>query len=73
MLPESDPGESDPDQDDEPQQILTFGLIGPGTVGSVLLDQIGGEIGRLKRDCNLDLRVRAIATSQRMERIVSLQ
>jgi aspartokinase/homoserine dehydrogenase 1 len=44
---------------------LSIGLIGPGTVGRVLLAQIGSQIGRL-RALNLDLRVRAIASSKRM-------
>jgi aspartokinase/homoserine dehydrogenase 1 len=44
---------------------LSIGLIGPGTVGRVLLAQIGSQLERL-RALNLDLRVRAIATSERM-------
>jgi bifunctional aspartokinase / homoserine dehydrogenase 1 len=44
---------------------LSIGLIGPGTVGRVLLAQIGTQLERL-RALNLDLRVRAIATSKRM-------
>ena len=44
---------------------LSIGLIGPGTVGRVLLAQIGTQIERL-RELNLDLRVRGIATSKRM-------
>ncbi|MDE2306270.1 MAG: bifunctional aspartate kinase/homoserine dehydrogenase I [Gammaproteobacteria bacterium] len=44
---------------------VSIGLIGPGTVGKVLLEQIGGQIGRL-RSRNVDLRVRGIATSNRM-------
>jgi aspartokinase/homoserine dehydrogenase 1 len=44
---------------------LSIGLIGPGTVGRVLLAQIGTQIERL-RALNLDLRVRAIASSKRM-------
>jgi bifunctional aspartokinase / homoserine dehydrogenase 1 len=44
---------------------LSIGLIGPGTVGRVLLAQIGTQIERL-RALNLDLRVRGIATSTRM-------
>ena len=44
---------------------LSIGLIGPGTVGRVLLAQIGTQIDRL-RALNLDLRVRGIATSKRM-------
>jgi aspartokinase/homoserine dehydrogenase 1 len=44
---------------------LSIGLIGPGTVGSVLLAQIATQIDRL-RELNLDLRVRGIASSKRM-------
>jgi aspartokinase/homoserine dehydrogenase 1 len=44
---------------------LSIGLIGPGTVGRVLLEQIGSQVERLK-SLNLDLRVRGIATSKRM-------
>jgi aspartokinase/homoserine dehydrogenase 1 len=44
---------------------LSIGLIGPGTVGRVLLAQIGTQIERL-RALNLDLRVRGIASSKRM-------
>lgn len=45
---------------------LSIGLIGPGTVGSVLLDQLASQAARLKRDFNVDLRVRGIAGSKRM-------
>jgi aspartokinase/homoserine dehydrogenase 1 len=44
---------------------LSIGLIGPGTVGSVLLAQIATQVERL-RALNLDLRVRGIAGSKRM-------
>src|SRR5208282_5498279 len=44
---------------------LSIGLIGPGTVGRVLLAQIASQLERL-RALNLDLRVRAIAGSTRM-------
>ena len=44
---------------------LSIGLIGPGTVGRVLLAQIATQIERL-RELNLDLRVRGIASSKRM-------
>ncbi len=47
-------------------QTVSIGLIGPGNVGGVLLDQIAGERARLARDSNLDLRVRALASSRRM-------
>jgi aspartokinase/homoserine dehydrogenase 1 len=44
---------------------MSIGLIGPGTVGRVLLAQIATQIERL-RELNLDLRVRGIASSKRM-------
>jgi aspartokinase/homoserine dehydrogenase 1 len=44
---------------------LSIGLIGPGTVGRVLLAQMASQLQRL-RALNLDLRVRGIAGSQRM-------
>jgi len=44
---------------------LSIGLIGPGTVGRVLLTQIATQIERL-RALNLDLRVRGIMSSTRM-------
>src|SRR5580692_9969537 len=44
---------------------LSIGLIGPGTVGRVLLAQIESQLERL-RGLNLDLRVRGIASSKRM-------
>jgi bifunctional aspartokinase / homoserine dehydrogenase 1 len=44
---------------------LSIGLIGPGTVGRVLLKQIASQLERL-RALNLDLRVRGIASSKRM-------
>src|ERR1700692_4163508 len=44
---------------------LPIGLVGPGTVGRVLLAQIATQIERL-RALNLDLRVRGIAGSKRM-------
>ena len=47
-------------------QTLSIGLIGPGQVGSALVRQILEAAERLKRDANLDLRLRAVATSTRM-------
>ena len=44
---------------------LSIGLIGPGTVGRVLLAQLATQVERL-RALNLDLRVRGIAASKRM-------
>ncbi|MGA0098371.1 MAG: ACT domain-containing protein, partial [Steroidobacteraceae bacterium] len=45
---------------------LSIGVLGPGTVGSVLLDQLSSQVARLKQDFNVDLRVRAIAGSRNM-------
>lgn len=45
---------------------LSIGLIGPGTVGRVLLQQIASQMERLRRDASLDLRIRAVASSSRM-------
>jgi aspartokinase/homoserine dehydrogenase 1 len=47
-------------------QTLSVGLVGAGLVGGALLDQLAGEIPRLRREFNLDLRVRGIMTSSRM-------
>jgi bifunctional aspartokinase / homoserine dehydrogenase 1 len=44
---------------------LSIGLIGPGTVGRVLLAQIATQLERLG-ELNLDLRVRGITSSTRM-------
>jgi aspartokinase/homoserine dehydrogenase 1 len=45
---------------------ISIGLIGPGTVGAVLLDQLVSQTERLRRDFHLDLRVRGILTSRHM-------
>jgi aspartokinase/homoserine dehydrogenase 1 len=47
-------------------QTISVGVIGPGKVGTALLDQIAAAAPRLKREANLDLRLRALATSRRM-------
>lgn len=47
-------------------QTLSIGLIGPGKVGAALLRQIEAARPRLLREHQLDLRLRAVATSQRM-------
>jgi aspartokinase/homoserine dehydrogenase 1 len=47
-------------------KTLSVGLIGPGVVGSTLLEQIEKRAGRLVEDFNLDIRVRAIARSSAM-------
>jgi aspartokinase/homoserine dehydrogenase 1 len=45
---------------------ISIGLIGPGTVGKVLLEQIAAESARLRDEFNLDLRVRGILSSKKM-------
>ncbi len=47
-------------------KTISIGLIGPGTVGATLLEQIERQSERLIEDFNLDLRVRAIARSKKM-------
>ena len=45
---------------------VSIGLIGPGTVGKVLLEQIAAESPRLRDEFKLDLRVRGILSSKKM-------
>jgi len=45
---------------------LSVGIIGPGTVGRVLLEQVASQSERLRRDFKLDLRVRGLLSSRRM-------
>ncbi len=45
---------------------MSIGVIGPGTVGRVLLDQLASQRERLMRDFNIDLRVRGVLRSQQM-------
>ena len=45
---------------------ISIGLIGPGAVGRVLLEQIAAESARLRDDFKLDLRLRGIMTSKKM-------
>jgi aspartokinase/homoserine dehydrogenase 1 len=45
---------------------ISIGLVGPGAVGRVLLEQIAAERDRLLRDFKLDLRVRGLMTSRKM-------
>ncbi|MGB8327188.1 MAG: bifunctional aspartate kinase/homoserine dehydrogenase I [Steroidobacteraceae bacterium] len=45
---------------------ISIGVIGPGTVGRALLDQLASEAARLQRDHNLDLRLRGILASKQM-------
>ncbi len=45
---------------------VSLGVIGPGTVGKVLLDQLASQVERLRQNFNIDLRVRGIMGSRRM-------
>jgi aspartokinase/homoserine dehydrogenase 1 len=45
---------------------ISIGVIGPGTVGRVLLDQLASQSARLREQFKLDLRVRGLLASQRM-------
>ncbi len=45
---------------------LSVGIIGAGTVGRVLLDQLASQSPRLRQQATLEFRVRAIATSRQM-------
>jgi aspartokinase/homoserine dehydrogenase 1 len=45
---------------------ISVGVIGPGTVGRVLLNQLASQSARLQSDAKLDFRVRGIMTSKRM-------
>ena len=47
-------------------KTVSIGLIGPGAVGSALLDQLAGEVSRLRNVFNLDLRLRAVGSSKNM-------
>ena len=47
-------------------QTLSIGLFGPGNIGGTLLDQLAAESGRLRREFDLDIRIRGIATSKKM-------
>jgi bifunctional aspartokinase / homoserine dehydrogenase 1 len=48
------------------EQTISIGLVGAGNVGTVLLRQLDRELKRLKDTFDIDLRVRAVATSRRM-------
>jgi aspartokinase/homoserine dehydrogenase 1 len=45
---------------------ISVGLIGPGSVGGVLLDQLTSQLPRLSRELNVDLRLRGLMGSRRM-------
>jgi bifunctional aspartokinase / homoserine dehydrogenase 1 len=45
---------------------ISVGVIGPGTVGRVLLNQLASQSARLHEQAKLDFRVRGIAASKKM-------
>jgi aspartokinase/homoserine dehydrogenase 1 len=47
-------------------QTLSIGVIGPGLIGSTLLDQVASESERLKENFGVDLRIRGISRSSKM-------
>ncbi len=47
-------------------QTISIGVIGPGKVGAALLDQLAENAPRLLAEANIDLRLRALASSRRM-------
>jgi aspartokinase/homoserine dehydrogenase 1 len=48
------------------RHTVSIGVIGPGTVGRVLLDQLASQQQRLREQFQLDLRIRGIMASKRM-------
>jgi bifunctional aspartokinase / homoserine dehydrogenase 1 len=45
---------------------ISIGVIGPGTVGRVLLNQLASQRARLQEQAKLDLRVRGVVASRKM-------
>jgi bifunctional aspartokinase / homoserine dehydrogenase 1 len=45
---------------------LSIGVIGPGTVGRVFLEQLAAQSNQLREQFQLDLRLRGVMTSRRM-------
>src|ERR1041384_5937959 len=45
---------------------ISLGIIGPGAVGSVLLEQLASQTERLTRDFHIDLRLRGVMTTRAM-------
>ncbi|HKT14077.1 MAG TPA: bifunctional aspartate kinase/homoserine dehydrogenase I [Allosphingosinicella sp.] len=57
-------------------QSISVGLIGVGTVGAALLDQLADRLGAIREELGVDLRVRGIASSRAMrldERRIALE
>ncbi|MDT9600745.1 bifunctional aspartate kinase/homoserine dehydrogenase I [Sphingosinicella rhizophila] len=47
-------------------QSISVGLLGIGTVGGVLLDQLAARLAAIREELGIDLRVRAIANTRTM-------
>ncbi len=47
-------------------QTIALAVIGPGNVGGALLDQLQEALPRLRRDANIDLRLRALAGREKL-------
>ena len=47
-------------------QTVALAVIGPGKVGAALLDQLQAALPRLRSEANIDLRLRALATSSKL-------
>jgi len=48
---------------------VSIGVIGPGLVGGAFLDQLASQVKRLARDFHIDLRVRGVMKTHRMQLI----
>ena len=48
------------------KQTISIGLVGVGNIGGTLLRQLSQRLRSLKQDFDIDFRVRAIASSERM-------
>jgi aspartokinase/homoserine dehydrogenase 1 len=47
-------------------KMMSIGLIGPGNVGKVLLNQLKENVERLKEEKNIDLRIQGLCGSKKM-------
>lgn len=47
-------------------KMMSIGLIGPGNVGQMFLNQLKDNVNRLKEDKNIDLRIQGICNSTKM-------
>ena len=48
---------------------VSIGVIGPGLVGGAFIDQLATQVKRLAKDFHIDLRIRGVMKSQRMQLI----